>query len=63
MNSVLAILCAGGVVYAVVCGNSGELSLIGPDPEYQKLFEAQHGGRGQSDIIFFATAVPEGERQ
>ena len=44
-------------------GNSGELSLIGPDPEYQKLFEAQHGGRGQSDIIFFATAVPEGERQ
>ena len=26
MNSVLAILCAGGVVYAVVCGNSGELS-------------------------------------
>ena len=44
-------------------GNSGELSLIGPDPEYQKLFEAQHGGRGQSDIIFFATAVPEEERK
>ena len=44
-------------------GNTGELALMGPDPEYPKVFEAQHGGRGQSDIIYFATAVPEGERK
>ncbi len=44
-------------------GNTGELSLVGPDPEYQKVFEAQHGGRGQSDILYFATAVPEEERK
>lgn len=44
-------------------GNTGELSLVGPDPEHQKLYEAQSGGRGQSDIIYFATAVPENERE
>ena len=43
-------------------GNTGEMSLVGPDPDYQKVYEAQSGGRGQSDIIYFATAVPEDER-
>ena len=44
-------------------GNSGEITLVGPDPENQKQYEAQSGGRGQSDIIYFATAVPEEERE
>ena len=44
-------------------GNSGELVLGATDEAHKKVYEAQSGGRGQSDIIYFATAVPETERE
>ena len=45
-------------------GNSAELMMIGPDPDRILFhFEGQSGNRGQSDIIYFATAVPEEERR
>lgn len=46
-------------------GNTAEMILMGPDPEYPLLHvkgDQQAGYRPQSDIIYFATAVPEEER-
>ena len=47
-------------------GNSAEMIMIGPDPDHLLLKvrgDQQANPRGQSDIIYFATAVPEDERQ
>ena len=45
-------------------GNSARLLMIGPDSEKPMMnFIGQNVGRGHSDIIYFATAVPEEERR
>ena len=48
-------------------GNTAEMLLMGPDPEYPQIHvrgDQQAGDyRRHSDIIYFATAVPEEERE
>ena len=48
-------------------GNTAEMILMGPDPEYPLIHvrgdQAAGDYRRHSDIIYFATAVPESERE
>ena len=45
-------------------GNSAQMCVVGPDPEKMMYeFDGQNGKRGQTDILYFSTAVPEEERQ
>lgn len=45
-------------------GNTAEMIMIGTEPALPKFyFTGQNGGRGQNDIIYFATAVPVEERK